>query len=287
MDERRRADRGRLEGADIDVTRRTREHEGRGGAGLRLRQETAVGAELAEGDGIEAGGQSRGAGDRKRIGDGAGLDDLRRGEPRVLRGRPGGDGRIELGGSKGAVITGNGILDQEACAQAADAGIREDIVTDTHGRGAIGARALTADKINRREGEVRHAGRGGRAGDATDDKGAVAVARVQSRDRQRERLRGVRRQLDTTATVLDVKISEGLGRRRSGVATEDELAALDVEIAGGVQAEAVGHIGARVVELEDTVRVGHEGGRLQRIPDKGLTYAGILQRAATDDDLAV
>ena len=263
MDEGRRADRGRLVGADVDITRRTREHEGRGGAGLRLRQEAAVGAELAEGDRIKAGRQGGGAGDRERVGDGAGLDDLRRGEPRVLRGRPGGDGRIELGGSKGAVIAGNGILDQEACAQAADAGVREDIVTDTHGRGAIGARALTADKINRREGEIRHAGRGGRAGDATDDKRAGAVARVQSRDRQRECLCGVRRQLDATATILDVQIGEGLGRRRSGVATEDELAALDIEIAGGVEAEAVGHIGAGVVQLEDTVRVGDEGGSLQ------------------------
>ena len=287
MDEGRRADRGRLEGADIDITRRTREHEARGGARLRLRQEAAVGAELAEGDGIETGRQGARAADREGIGGGAGLDDLRRRQARILRGHPGGDGRVELGRSEGAVITGNGILDQEARAETADAGIREDVVADTHGRGAIRTRALTADQINRREGEVRHAGRGGRAGDTTDDKRAGTVTRVQGRDRQRECLGGVRRQLDATATILDVQIGEGLGRRRSGVATEDELAALDVEIAGGVQAEAVGHIGARVVELEDTVRVGHEGRRLQRIPDKGLTYAGILQRTAADDDLAI
>ena len=263
MDEGRRADRGGLVGADVDITRRTREHEGRGGAGLRLRQETAVGAELAEGDGIEAGGQGRGAGDRERVGDGAGLDDLRGGEARVLRGRPGGDGRVELVRSERARVVGGGILDQETRAETADAGVREDIVTDAHGRGAIGTRALSADKINRREGEVRHAGRGGRAGDATDDQRAGSVTRVQGRHRQRKRLRGVRRQLDASAPVLDVKVGEGLGGRRSGITAEDELAALDIKVAGGVQAEAVRHVGAGVVELERAVRVGHEGGRLQ------------------------
>ena len=287
VDERCRADRGRLVGADVDITRRTREHEGRGGAGLRLRQETAVGAELTEGDGIEAGGQGRGAGDRERVGDGIGLDDLRRGESRVLRGRPGGDDGVELVRSERARVVGDGILDQETRAKAADAGVGEDIVTDPHGLGAIGTRALTADKINRREGEVGHARCGGRASDTTDDQRAGPVARVQGRHRQRKRLRGVRRQLDASAPVLHVEVGEGLGGRGGGITTEDELAALDIKVAGGVQAEAVRDIGARVVELERAVRVGHEGGRLQRVADKGLTGAGILQRTATDDDLAV
>ena len=263
VDERCRADRSRLVGADVDITRRTREHEGRGGAGLRLRQETAVGAELTEGDGIEAGGQGRGAGDRERVGDGIGLDDLRRGESRVLRGRPGGDDGVELVRSESACVVGDGILDQETRAEAANAGVGEDIVADTHGRGAIGTRALTADKINRREGEVGHARCGGRASDTTDDQRAGPVARVQGRHRQRKRLRGVRRQLDASAPVLHVEVGEGLGGRRGGITTEDELAALDIKVAGGVQAEAVRDIGARVVELERAVRVGHEGGRLQ------------------------
>ena len=287
VDEGRRADRGRLVGADVDITRRTREHERGGGAGLRLRQETAVGAELAEGDGIEAGGQGRGAGDRERVGDGAGLDDLRRGEARVLRGRPGGDGRVELVRSERAIVVGGGILDQETRAETADAGVREDIVTDAHGRGAIGTRALTADKASRRDGQVGDAGRGGRAGDAADDQGAVAVARVQRRHRQRERLGGIRGQLDATAAVLHVEVGEGLGGRRGRIPAEDELTALDIKVAGGVQAEAIGHVGARVVELEDTIRVSHEGGSLQRGADEGLARTGILQRAAADDGLAV
>ena len=136
-------------------------------------------------------------------------------------------------------------------------------MTDAHGRGAIGTRALTADKASRRDGQVGDAGRGGRAGDTADDKRAGAVAAVQGGDRQRERLGGIRGQLDATAAVLHVEVGEGLGGRRGGITAEDELAALDVEIAGGVEAEAIGDISAGVIQLEDTVRVGDEGGSLQ------------------------
>ena len=161
-------------------------------------------------------------------------------------------------------------------------------MTDRHGRGAVGAGTLSADKVRRRDYDIGDPVRRSHASDATDDQAAMAVARVERADCQSERVSGVRRQFNTPAAVGDVEGRDRLGRRgrRRGRTADRQFTALDCEGPGDIEPETAVHVGGTgVVEGQDPACVHIEAGAARSgRAIEGLTGVHIAEASAVHRD---
>ena len=96
MQERRRADGGRLIRTDVDITCGSGQHQGRRGVRQGLGQQAAGRSIGSKDRGIESARQRTRAADRQGVRGRLTENSLAAGQARVLRGRPGGDDGVEF-----------------------------------------------------------------------------------------------------------------------------------------------------------------------------------------------